>query len=599
MSFQKDIRTLCRATLFVFGVDHALANAGDTRVGAPCLENGNNPLHVKARPGELGNRRAAGLILLIPLAAVLLAGCAADSGLWGAPFTPTPPASATPAPPTITSIPSLTPTASITPLKVLPMPGSPTPGLAPTQPPPPTALPLPLTETPIPSPSATLPPVNPAGPMDVYISQGGDTLAILAKRFRLQVEQFISNNILPPPDQLIPPGTLLIIPKPDPAEIVSPADRTIPDSEVVMGPSTIGFSTMDFVLQQGGYLSTFSEYVLSGGELTGYQAVERIAQENSLNPRIILAIIEYESHWVLGQPTNLAQDEYPLGYVDFHYRKFFRQLMWAAGTLSDGYYRWRSGDLTEITLKDGTNLRLNPRLNAGTAAIQYYFAQTHTRAEWDQAVSPAGFPALYAEMFGDPWERAAVNEPTLPDGIAQPALTLPFEPGKVWAFSGGPHSAWEEKGAMAALDFAPAASEHGCVKSDVWVLAPAAGKVVRNAPGVVMLDLDGDGLEETGWVILFLHIATEGRVLTNQVLQKGDHIGHASCEGGVATGTHLHIARKYNGEWILADGPLPFNLDGWIAHNGPVPYKGSLTRGDITIQANTSGSFETRIIRDK
>jgi hypothetical protein len=478
------------------------------------------------------------------------------------------------------------------------MPGSPTPGIAATLPPPPTALPLPLTETPDLIPTATLPPVNPSGPMDVYQSQAGDTLNVLAKRFGLKTEQFISNAILPPPDQIIPLGTILIVPKNDPSLALSPGDRTIPDSEVVMGPSTIGFSTMEFVLQQGGYLSTFNQYV-GNSTLAGYQSVERISQENSLSPRIILAIIEYESHWVLGKPTNLSQNDYPLGHVDFLFRQFFRQLMWASGTLSDGYYRWRSGDLSQLTFKDGTTLRMNPTLNAGTAAIQYYFAQDHTRAEWDQAIAPSGFPALYKRMFGDPWQRAAANEPTLPDGLTQPELTLPFEPGKVWAFSGGPHSAWEEKGAMAALDFAPAAEEHGCVKSDVWVLAPADGKVVRTAPGVVVLDLDGDGLEETGWDILFLHIATEGKVFNNTVLKKGDHIGHASCEGGVATGTHLHIARKYNGEWILADGPLPFNLDGWIAHAGGAPYKGWLTRGDRTITASTSGSFETRIIRDK
>jgi murein DD-endopeptidase MepM/ murein hydrolase activator NlpD len=152
---------------------------------------------------------------------------------------------------------------------------------------------------------------------------------------------------------------------------------------------------------------------------------------------------------------------------------------------------------------------------------------------------------------------------------------------------------------MAALDFAPGALEHGCVATDTWVLAPAAGVVARTADGVVMLDLDGDGLEQTGWVILFLHIGAQGRVKTGTVLDKDDHIGHASCEGGVATGTHLHIARKYNGEWILADGPIPFNLDGWIAQNGSGAYKGSLTKGEITIEASTSGSFATRIIRDR
>ena len=131
------------------------------------------------------------------------------------------------------------------------------------------------------------------------------------------------------------------------------------------------------------------------------------------------------------------------------------------------------------------------------------------------------------------------------------------------------------------------------------MLAPAAGVVARTGDGVVILDLDGDGLEQTGWDLLFLHIAEKGRVKVGDVLKKDDHIGHASCEGGVATGTHVHIARKYNGEWILADGPIPFNLDGWIAHNGSAPYKGTLTKGDLTIEASTSGSFATRIIREK
>jgi LasA protease len=523
-------------------------------------------------------------LIQIAIIAALLTACSRNSGLWGAPPTPTLGLPELPTIPTPVLIPSITPSPSVTPLMVLPMPGSPTPGMAPSQPP---------------APSATVPPVNTAGPMDVYRAQGGDTLNIVATRFRVNVDQIISDTILPPPTILIQVGTLLLLPKTTPEGPIGPGERTIPDSEIVLGPSSLGFNTIDYVNGFGGFLSTYNEYLLSGGDISGPQAVERISQENSLSPRIILAIIEYESHWVRGKPTNLAQDEYPLGYVDYHYRKLFRQLMWASGTLSDGYYRWRSGTLTELTFKDGTKLRMNPYLNAGTAAIQYYFAQAHTRAEWDQAMAPTGFPALYTEMFGLPWVRAAPFEPTIPNGLIQPELSLPFEPGKIWSFSGGPHSAWEEEGALAALDFAPGAMEHGCVATDTWVLAPAAGVVARTGDGVVMLDLDGDGYEQTGWVILFLHIRSDGKAQTGQVLQKGDHIGHASCEGGKATGTHLHIARKYNGEWMLADGPVPFNLDGWVAHNGLAPYKGSLTKGDKTITASTSGSFETRIIRDK
>jgi murein DD-endopeptidase MepM/ murein hydrolase activator NlpD len=432
--------------------------------------------------------------------------------------------------------------------------------------------------------------------MLVYRAQSGDTLELVARRFEVSLTGIIAEVNLPPAEKFIKPGTLLLIPNRLNNQ-TTPGEQSIPDSEFVYSPSTIGFDTAEYVSNARGYLSTYKES-LSSDLITGTGAVERIALENSLNPRLVLAIIEYESHWVLGQPTNLAQDEYPLGHVDYHKKGLFRQLMWASGMLSDGYYRWRSGDLTELTFKDGAKLRLNPTLNAGTAAIQYYFSLEHSRAEWEQAVAPTGFAALYEKMYGDPWERAKAVEPLLPAGISQPELSLPFQPRKVWSFSGGPHSVWEEEGALAALDFAPSAEITGCAKSDLWILAPAAGTVVRTAKGVVMLDLDGDGHEQTGWVLLFLHVEQASSVKPGAVLQKDDRIGHPSCEGGIATGTHLHIARKYNGEWILADGPIPFTLGGWSTHNGDAPYKGTLTRGDTTIVASTSGSFATRIIRE-
>ena len=156
----------------------------------------------------------------------------------------------------------------------------------------------------------------------------------------------------------------------------------------------------------------------------------------------------------------------------------------------------------------------------------------------------------------------------------------------------------EHRGAMAALDFAPASNESGCTVSEQWVLASAAGLVVRSERGIVILDLDGDGYEQTGWDILYLHIATDGRVEEGEWLEEGDRIGHPSCEGGIATGTHVHIARKYNGEWILADGPLPFTLSGWTAHNGNKPYDGMLTRGGKTIVADPYGSSKSVIIRE-
>jgi hypothetical protein len=113
----------------------------------------------------------------------------------------------------------------------------------------------------------------------------------------------------------------------------------------------------------------------------------------------------------------------------------------------------------------------------------------------------------------------------------------------------------------------------------------ADGLVVRTDEGVVAQDLDGDGYEQTGWVVLYLHVEARDRVPKGAVLQAGDRIGHPSCEGGVSTGTHLHIARKYNGEWISADGLTPFIMDGWVSGGEGREYNGTLSRGGEIIEA--------------
>jgi hypothetical protein len=53
----------------------------------------------------------------------------------------------------------------------------------------------------------------------------------------------------------------------------------------------------------------------------------------------------------------------------------------------------------------------------------------------------------------------------------------------------------------------------------------------------------------------------------------------------VSTGTHLHIARKFNGEWIAADGVLPFSIGGWISAGLGREYDGTLSRGSTRMEA--------------
>ncbi|MEX0787788.1 MAG: M23 family metallopeptidase [Anaerolineales bacterium] len=462
----------------------------------------------------------------------------------------------------------------------------------------PTASSSPTPDQPEPVLSPTLPP-TPTLPAEaepesiVYASQPGDTLRALAIRFGVLPADITSSSPLPvSADSLIDPDQLLVLPRR--LGPTGPSERLIPDSEVVDSPHAADFDGSGVAAELDGYLNRYQEY-LGNRWYDGADVIELAGRDNSFNPRLLMALLEYLSNWVT-DPTRPTGDawRYPLGRIDPQIPGLYRQLTWLSNALGEGYYGWRSGTLTELTFRDGSIVRLAPDLNAGTVAIQYLLAQYSSGREWAEALAPDGFVATYRKLFGDPWSFV---HPLYEPGLAQPPMILPFLPGHVWAFSGGPHGAWEKDAAWAALDFSPPSVETGCAASSDWVVAASAGLVVRSGAGVVVLDLDGDGREQTGWVLLYLHIATQGRVANGAFLEQGDLIGHPSCEGGIASGTHVHIARKYNGEWILAAGALPFNLSGWVAEAGSNPYQGALVKGTQRVLACPCASQETRISR--
>jgi LasA protease len=441
----------------------------------------------------------------------------------------------------------------------------------------------------------------PSVPIDtaplLYYTQAGDTLPVIATRFGVDIDKINSPNGTIPQTGLLIPNTLLVIPHM--LVNTTSSHKIIPDSELVYSPSAIDFDAGAFVNQAGGYLSKYKAWLGTTEWTSGAEIVQRIAVENSINPRLLLALLEYQSGWVYGQPSNPKQEDYPMGKVDLSLKGLYSQLAWAVNQLSIGYYGWREGWVTDIQFSDGVSARLAPDLNSGTVAIQYYIAQVNDTPGWLGALDVnSGFPALYNRMFGDPGIRAMEVEPLYPPNLSQPVLILPFLIDQRWSFTGGPHGAWERDGARAAIDFAPGSTESGCVKSDAWVVAAAPGLIVRAGNGAVVEDLDGDGKEQTGWTILYLHL-NDLAIAVGDWVETSDYLGHPSCEGGIATGTHVHIARKYNGEWISADGPLPFVLSGWTVHAGSKPYEGTMTKGSDTVTSSVYGAHESLISRTR
>ncbi|MCK5427982.1 MAG: M23 family metallopeptidase, partial [Anaerolineales bacterium] len=337
---------------------------------------------------------------------------------------------------------------------------------------------------------------------------------------------------------------------------------------------------------------------INGEWASAGEIVKRVAADHSINPKLLLAFLEYRSHWVLGQPQDPNAIDYPLGFKVPGYQGLYYELGFAATQLNVGYYGWRSGTLTELQFHDGSKARLSPALNPGSVALQRLFAKLYDQEPWFEALyGQKNFVSLYQEMFGDPWERAATVEPLFPQGVTQPALELPFLPGERWSFTGGPHYAWSSGTPRGGLDFAPVTGEPACVVSRAWVTASAPGVVVRSGHNVVAIDLDGDGNEQTGWVLMYLHIADKERVPLGATVKLDDRLGHPSCERGKSTGTHVHIARKFNGEWINSDGPLPFVLSGWHVQMGPKLYQGALVKDGKTVTANPLGPQTSIIVR--
>ena len=432
----------------------------------------------------------------------------------------------------------------------------------------------PASPEPLPATSRTPVPTPTPAPY-VHFVEAGETLDYIAARYECSSDDIILVNSLEDPNALHV-GQRLALPSLDLP--LGPSTPLLPDSEFVYGPSDLGFDVEAFCGTRPGYLNSYEEQV-GGDILTGPQIVQLLAQRYSVSPRLLLAMIEFQSGWLDNPNPGGWALEHPLGATEEGQMTLLYQLAWAADQMNKGYYDWKGRGRQIIDLLEGKHTQYDPSINAGTAAVQFFLAYSATSEEWQTICGdgPDSFLATYRGLFGDPFEGDP--GPSVPSGLMQPDLRLPWETGHTWYLTGGPHGAWNEGSGWAALDFITP-EELGCQMSAQWTVAAAAGLVVRSDEGVVVIDVDGDGHEETGWNLFYMHVAAEDRVPAGTRVDQGQRIGHPSCEGGYSTATHLHFARKYNGEWIPADGSCPLVLSGWRAH-GSESYEGTMTNGDF------------------
>lgn len=427
----------------------------------------------------------------------------------------------------------------------------------------------------------------------IYAAQSGDTLRVVARHFGVAPQEITSTGTIPETG-IIPPGQLLVIPVNNANAQQRPL--ILPDSAVINSPCAQDFDTAGFVIEAGGYLSNFSQ-VVAGERISGAAVVQRVADNQSISPRLLLAFIEYRSGLVYGN-TPPPDIYHPLEMNDPYFNGLYQELSLAARMLNGGYYGWRYGSMTSMTYPDELTLRIPANLNAGSVGMMNLFAHLYSSFEWEERMlGTEGFMQLYLSMFGDPMICASQVEPLLSEQVSAPALQLPFATGEVWAYTAGPHYSWVEGTPLGAIDFAPNIKDAGCLVSHLYARAVAAGTVTRADNGVIMLTLEDENSQPTGWEVLYLHIAAQDSARLGAHLAANDPVGHPSCEGGSATGTHVHIARKYKGEWIGTTDLFPFILDRWQVVPGDSIYTGYLVKDDLVVTARQGGGAESLITR--
>ena len=413
---------------------------------------------------------------------------------------------------------------------------------------------------------------------DTYTIKSGDTLTGIAERLDVPMSALISANGITDPGK-IRIGQVLKVPTQ--VDSSAPTDPLIPDSELVYGPTARDFDVAKFAEGQPGYLKSYSE-VVEGRQLTGPQIIQLVATRYSVNPRLLLTLLELGGGWLSNPSPEGNAKVYPMGRIDGGRPRLYLQTTWTANALNQGYYGWKGRDLAMLTFKDGKRAKLNPSLNAGSLAVQYMLAAVNTSDAFGSVVAKDGaFRQTYQRLFGDSFAKAL--DPVVPPDLKQPEMKLPWTAGEWWYYTGGPHGAWASGSAWGALDFIPGRDTMGGCwdASKYWDTAVAPGLVVRSENGEVAVNLQGENTETTGWVVFYMHVDNDDRVSVGTQLKQGDRIGHPSCEGGASNGTHLHIARKYNGEWLPAYGPIPFVLSGWTANSeGVEEYDGTLLKGN-------------------
>jgi murein DD-endopeptidase MepM/ murein hydrolase activator NlpD len=397
-------------------------------------------------------------------------------------------------------------------------------------------------------------------------------------------------TLVPAPTPAVEPRPASPTPTPAPptptATPLPPANlphTLIADDRFTYAPDFYTAEVQAFLEEQGSILAR-ATVPLGDGEDSFAHALVGQCIRYSLNPKVLLALLEVQSGLIRGTgggpeaQTFASRQDFAFGYRQAEWQGLDRQLQWAAYTLAVSF---RREELPFPRLTDGKQAAVPAEAGAATRALLRLLAYTADSQRYAQLRSsgPGSFVATYRELFGE--------DPRLPLSSPPPAQE-PF----LWPpYTGSPaivsyfdheYPTFEENGTI--LTYGGERGHASYDGHDGWdyalpagspVLAAAAGRVVfagfldtgcATPAGLVVLD-HGQGYRTLYWHLQSIEVA-EG-----QELRRGARLGTVGSTG-CSSGPHLHLGVEFLGRdvdpygWC---GSPAMPEDPWAAHPAGAP----------------------------
>jgi murein DD-endopeptidase MepM/ murein hydrolase activator NlpD len=342
----------------------------------------------------------------------------------------------------------------------------------------------------------------------------------------------------------------------------------VSDGSFVWGPQERDFDIAAFLYRRHSPLAAYADDVAIW------------ASYSSVNPKVLLAVLELRYQLVSGTPANLSPDEIrgTIETTAIDLATSFYQHLYTYGAR-----RTPAGSKNTsppaIVFADGSTAQINGVQSSGSFAVAAALAMRLSLSDWQRAISSqdsGGFRRIFGTMFSSTDPLATNNNIDPPAAPAADLLQMPFPQQADWYF-GGPHS-WngDSTPPFSSMDFYLGGATCSAPPS-LYAVAAAGGTAIHPSNYSCWLEIDHGG----GWKTSYYHLRDTyagGTALRNMPMGS---IACELCAGGWASGPHVHFSLKYNGAYVSLEG---VRLSGWTVHVGPTAYtSGSITRDGVTL----------------